>query len=71
MAVWTKFAAVALLLAGLSPALGASPDVDLKLATRYCEAAQGQRQPREAGSFSACMREFGYDTFRFGAGTRF
>ena len=48
------------------------PDVDIKLATKYCEALQPSQPGQfDAGSMSACMREFGYSSFRFGAGTRF
>jgi hypothetical protein len=68
----TRSLAVAGLLAGAASVARAdgrhAPDVDIKLATRYCEAAGAAG---DAGLLRQCMREFGYDVFRFGAGTRF
>ena len=74
-ALMTRLVA-AVVLSGLATsavAQGAgAPDVDIKLAAKYCEAIQSSNRDKiDAGALSACMREFGYSSIRFGAGARF
>ena len=74
MAKWMITVSVAGLIASSVAAradMSAAPEVDIKLAAKYCESARGANVAVDAAALAACMREFGYDRFRFAAGARF